>query len=130
MQSRPDLVGMVDGVLGFMRSDALKNPGPHAMHHARISINALELIKRELQLGPAADQEEHARLRALLGTDGSLEALNRLLCARIENGEIGLESDALRAHLWQTTMSRIAIDQPSYAGYRLAQEEGMPARSG
>ena len=88
MQSRPDLVGMVDGVLGFMRSDALKNPGPHAMHHARISINALELIKRELQLGPAADQEEHARLRALLGTDGSLEDLNRLLCARIENGEI------------------------------------------
>ena len=50
MQSRPDLIGMVDGVLGFMRSDALKNPGPHAAHHARISINALELIKREVQL--------------------------------------------------------------------------------
>ena len=130
MQSRPDLVGMVDGVLGFMRSDALKNPGPHAAHHARISINALELIKREVQLGSDADRDEHARLHALLGVDGSLEALNRMLCARIERGEIGLESDALRDHLWRTTMSRVAIDQPSYAGYRLALEEGMPARRG
>ena len=128
MQSRPDIVGLVDGVLGFMRSDALKNPGPHATHHARVTINALEVIKRELQLRSAADREEHERLRALLGVDGSLEDLDRLLCARIEKGEIGLESDALREHLWRTTMSRLAIDQPGYAGYKLALDEGMPKR--
>jgi hypothetical protein len=29
----------------------------------------------------------------------------------------------LREHLWETTLTKLAIDQPKYSGYRRALEE-------
>jgi hypothetical protein len=54
----------------------------------------------------------------LLGEQGDLETLNRRLCARIAAGEIGLSTPGLVDHLWQTTLDKLAIDQPNYAAYR------------
>jgi hypothetical protein len=37
---------------------------------------------------------------------------------RIRNGELDLQSEGLAEHLWQTTLAKMKIDQPNYAGYR------------
>jgi hypothetical protein len=49
---------------------------------------------------------------------GSLGELNRTLADRIAKGEIDLQTPGLADHLWQTTMDKLAVDQPSYASYK------------
>ena len=58
----------------------------------------------------------------LLGTQGSLGELNRALAERIASGEADLQTPGLAEHLWQTTMDKLAVDQPNYAAYRREME--------
>jgi hypothetical protein len=50
--------------------------------------------------------------------DGSLLELNRALADRIAKGEVDLETPGLAEHLWQTTMDKLAVDQPNYGSYK------------
>jgi hypothetical protein len=54
----------------------------------------------------------------LLGKQGSLGELNRVLADRIANGEVDLRTPGLADHLWQATMDKLAVDQPNYASYK------------
>ena len=75
---------------------------------------------REAQLAPASDAAELDRLVALLGRTGSLAELNAELAARLSDGRMSLETPDLKAHLWATSMAKLAVDQPGYASYRRA----------
>jgi hypothetical protein len=88
-----------------------------------VAANALEMMKRELDTAPAEDAAELARLEALLGHGGSLFELNVELCQRIEAGRIDLTTPGLKDHLWATTFAKLAVDQPTYGGYRAALAE-------
>ena len=57
-------------------------------------------------------------LARLLGEEGTLGELNRALAGRIAKGEADLQTPGLAAHLWQTTMDKLAVDQPNYASYK------------
>ena len=92
----------------------------HTAVHARVAANALAIAEREIAGGPAAADEELTRLRSLLGRDGSLDQLNRALAARIASGDISLETPGLAEHLKRTTLDKVAIDQPSYSGFKSA----------
>lgn len=50
--------------------------------------------------------------------DGSVTELNRALAERIAKGEADLATPGLAGHLWQTTMDKLAVDQPNYASYK------------
>jgi hypothetical protein len=82
-----------------------------------VAANALAIVARELEQGPAADAAETAGLRALLGHDGTPEELNRELCRRLRDGRIDLMDAALARHLVTSTLAKVAIDQPTYAGF-------------
>lgn len=125
MQDQPSAVELVDIVADFIRNHAMPQLQGHAAFHARVAANALDIVKRELQIAPKAGSEEHERLTKLLGRDGSIDDLNRDLCARIERGELTLETPGLADHLWAVTMTKLAIDQPNYSGYVRAREEMM-----
>jgi hypothetical protein len=57
-------------------------------------------------------------LSRLLGLQGSLAELNRVLADRIASGELDLQTAGLAEHLWQTTLDKLAVDQPNYASYK------------
>jgi hypothetical protein len=63
----------------------------------------------------------------LLGIDGALIDLNRVLSEKIAAGEVDLQTPGLAEHLWQTTMDKLAVDQPNYASYK--RELGNKQRS-
>jgi hypothetical protein len=50
--------------------------------------------------------------------EASLRELNRVLAERIAKGEVDLQTPDVAEHLWQTTMDKLAVDQPNYASYR------------
>jgi hypothetical protein len=60
----------------------------------------------------------------LLSVEGSLIDLNRALAGKIANGELDLQTPGLSEHLWQTTMDKVAVDQPNYASYKRVLENG------
>jgi len=71
-----------------------------------------------LTLAQESDAAEAARLKQLIGMDGALIDLNRALSEKIAKGEVDLQTPGLAEHLWQTTMEKLAVDQPNYASYK------------
>lgn len=123
MHDRPSSAQLVAAVRDFLEKVAQPELRGHSAFHARVAANALAIVERELALGAEQDAAERERLRALLGRDGALEAQNRELCRAIRAGEIGLDTPGLLEHLRATTLAKLAVDQPSYSGYRRALEK-------
>jgi hypothetical protein len=118
MQDEPTPTELIKAVADFLRNDIAPGITGHQAFKLRVGINALDLVTRQLALQPPSDTAEAARLAQLLGLQGSLGELNRALADRIANGEIDLQTPGLSDHLWQTTMDKLAVDQPNYASYR------------
>jgi hypothetical protein len=118
MQDPPTITEILDSTSAFLRDVAVPQLSGHAAFHARVAANALDLVKRELELRPAAERDEHARLASLLQQEGSLEELNAALSERIAAGAVDLTTAGLAEHLWATTLAKLAVDQPTYASYR------------
>jgi len=118
MQDQPTPAELVNAVADFLRNDVAPKLSGHTAFKLRVGLNALDLVVRQLTLEASGDVAELERLSKLLGTTGSLEDLNRLLSARIASGEVGFDTPGLAEHVWQTTMDKLAIDQPNYASYR------------
>jgi hypothetical protein len=118
MHQRPDPEDLLAAVAMYLREQALPQLPGHTAYLARVAANALDIVRRQLQLAPAADAAELQRLRQLLQIDGALDGLNRLLCERIATGELGLHTPGLAEHLWLTTLDKLAVDQPGYDSYR------------
>ena len=118
MQDEPTPEELVKAVADFLRNDISPVISGHNAFKLRVAINALDLVTRQLRLEEGSDAAELARLSKLLGKEGSLGELNRLLAKRIASGEADLQTPGLPEHLWQTTMDKLAVDQPNYGSYK------------
>ena len=118
MQDEPRPEELIKAVADFLRSDIAPVITGHNAFKLRVSINALDLVSRQLALEDGSDIAEAARLSQLLAMQGSLGELNRALADRIATGEVDLQTAGLADHLWQTTMDKLAVDQPNYASYK------------
>ena len=118
MQDEPTPTELIKAVADFLRHEITPVIKGHNAFKLRVGINALDLVARQLALEPDSDAAEAARLSRLLGMQGSLGELNRALADRIAKGEVDLQTPGLADHLWQTTMGKLAVDQPNYASYK------------
>jgi hypothetical protein len=118
MQDEPTPIELTKAVADFFRNDIAPVISGHNAFKLRVAINALDLVTRQLTLEQGSDRAEAARLTQLLGMEGSLLELNRALADRIAKGELDLQTPELAEHLWQTTMDKLAVDQPNYASYK------------
>jgi hypothetical protein len=118
MQDEPTPNELIKAVADFLRNEITPMIKGHNAFKLRVGINALDLVTRQLALEPVGDAAEAARLSQLLGMRGSLGELNRTLADRIAKGEMDLQTPGLSDHLWQTTMDKLAVDQPNYASYK------------
>ncbi|MCP3373990.1 DUF6285 domain-containing protein [Bradyrhizobium cajani] len=118
MQDEPTPIELTKSVADFLRNDITPLISGHQAFKLRVAINILDLVTRQLTQEEGGDAAEVERLRALLGTDGSVSELNRVLAERIAKGELDLATPGLAEHLWQTTMDKLAVDQPNYASYK------------
>ena len=118
MQDEPTPTELIKAVAEFLRNEIAPVVKGHNAFKLRVGINALDLVTRQLALEQGSDTAEAARLRQLLGMNGSLMEMNRELSSKIADGEIDLQTPGLPEHLWQTTMDKLAVDQPNYASYK------------
>jgi hypothetical protein len=118
MQDEPTPEELIRAVADFLRHEIAPGISGHNAFKLRVSVNALDLVTRQLALAQGSDAAEAVRLTQLLGEEGTLGELNRRLADRIANGEADLQTPGLAEHLWQTTMDKLAVDQPNYASYK------------
>ena len=118
MQDEPTPIELTKAVADFLRNDITPMISGHNAFKLRVAINALELVVRQLTLEGESDAAEAGRLAKLLGAQGQLLEQNRALAEKIGKGEFDLAMPGLSEHLWQTTLAKLAIDQPNYASYK------------
>ena len=118
MQDEPTPTELIKAVADFLRNEISPQIKGHNAFKLRVGINALDLVTRQLTQQQGNDAAESARLKQLLGAEGSLIDLNRALCEKIAAGEVDLQTSGLTEHLWQTTMDKLAVDQPNYGSYK------------
>ena len=123
MQDQPGPGEILAAVARFLKEEVAPATAGHTSFQARVAANALEMMRRQLDLAPAQEATEYERLKALLGADGSLIELNGQLASKIAAGELDLSTPGLTEHLWATTMAKLAVDQPTYAAYRASLAE-------
>jgi hypothetical protein len=126
MQDEPTPIELTSAVADFLRKEITPMISGHNAFKLRVAINILDLVTRQLTLAEGSDAREVERLTGLLGMKGSVMELNRVLAERIMKGEVDLGTPGLAEHLWQTTMDKLAVDQPNYASYKheLARDNG------
>jgi hypothetical protein len=125
---RPTVQELLRAVQTFLERDLLPELEGVKRFHARVSVNVLAIVQRELALEGVQRPAQHARLCALLGRDdvaptdpraldAAVEALEAALCTRIRDGfgEAGDERTRLLAHLRATSAERLAVSNPTYA---------------
>jgi hypothetical protein len=118
VQDEPTPTELIKAVADFLRNEIVPEIKGHNAFKLRVGINALDLVTRQLSLAEGGDAAELVRLKQLLGIDGALIDLNRELSEKIATGEVDLNTPGLAEHLWQTTMDKLAVDQPNYASYK------------
>jgi hypothetical protein len=111
------------GVARYLREEAGPALTGRLAFHARVAANAVDLVRRELALGPEAVSDATTRMKSLLGRNGTTAELEQALCEAIAGGKIDLNDPALVEHLWKTTLDTLAVEQPNYATYRRAAAE-------
>lgn len=105
---------MLATIRDYLEKEILPTLSGDKWFNVKVAVNLLATIERELRLGPAADEQERARLAALLGTSGTLEELNQALALAVREGAIALDDPALLEHLRQTTADALRINNPQW----------------
>lgn len=113
---QPSALEIIIAVREFIDKHAIPQLTGRTAFHARVAVNALAIVQRELDQGPAANTRELESLQALLNKQGSLHDLNVELCRRIREGEIDVLDPKLGKHLSEMTLAKVEIDQPNYSG--------------
>jgi hypothetical protein len=120
---------LVTSVRDYLRSDVMAATRGRIQFLARVASNALDIVLREIALGPTRRRREAERLQRVLGAEGELEALRWALVHGLRDGSIALDRPGLAESLRESVVNQVAIDQPTYSGFRTAIRGGASTRS-
>ena len=122
MIRNPSAVELLDAVARFIEQHAAPQLKDRDVFLARVAVNALATVKREIEAGAAAEAAATARLGTLLGREGDFETLNAALCEDLRVGRLDLAAPGLLEHLRLSAIDQARIDQPGYSGLKAALE--------
>jgi hypothetical protein len=114
---RPTAAELVDAVTEFLERDLQPSLEGRLAFHTRVAVNALRIVRREMDLGPELDAARRAGLRELLGDgpgDGALRDLEVELARRIRDGTLDDRRPELVAYLRATLRLQLDIVHPGY----------------
>ncbi|MEY2467817.1 MAG: hypothetical protein QOF21_515 [Actinomycetota bacterium] len=106
----PTAAELVEAVREFLERDVMTATEGRVQFHARVSINVLKMVERELQLG-VAQADVHAERLASLGV-----ASERELSDAIASGALDDRLDEVVAVVRATVADKLAVANPRYLG--------------
>jgi len=113
-KSMPESRILLKAAIKYLEEELMPTLRGYHRFQTRVTVNVLSTVRRELELRDAQAESERARLVAIVGHDGDVEALSRELAERIRSGAIPLDDPALRAHVRQSLADALAINNPKW----------------
>jgi Domain of unknown function (DUF6285) len=107
LHGRPTAGELVEAVIGFLRDEVSAELDARFSYQLRIAIHALEVVGRELELGPAQLARHQSRLAALGVPDDAA------LAAAIRAGRLP-DTPAVREALRADTRDRLLVANPKW----------------
>lgn len=115
MRTTPTAVDLLDVVAALLQEESTRSD----RFEFRVAATALAIVRRELQLGAAADSATQKRLSQILNDkEHSAVELERKLAELIAAGRITISTPGIMEYLWESTLAELSIDQPTYATYK------------
>ncbi len=105
---RPSAGELIESVREWLERDVLAATDSRLHYHARVAINALSIVERELVVGIDQSTAHHDRLQAL-GVADDTE-----LASAIRAGDLDDRMQEVRALVWQTVRDKLAVANPRY----------------
>jgi hypothetical protein len=122
VQDRPTAAELLHDIADLLEGDVLAALDGPLQHQVRVAGNLARIVERELELGRAADEREHALLRDLVGVDGSVAELSAIAAARLR----AASDDAFARAAWPVLVAiardKVAIVKPGHDDYDFAGE--------
>jgi len=113
-QDRPTATELVEAVREWIERDVLSATEGRLQFHARVAVNALNIVERELSTTGDRAAEERRRAAALLRFDAPARQLERAIAAGIRDGSLDDRIDAVRAHVRETVREKLLVANPGY----------------
>jgi len=104
----PSAAQLVEAVREWLERDVMTATSGRLQFHARVAVNVLAMVERELQVGPTQAAVHHDRL-AQLGCADDAE-----LARRIRDGELDDRLPEVRELVWATVRDKLAVANPKY----------------
>jgi len=120
LQDRPTAAELIEAVREFVERDVMERDQlpPRVAFHARVAVNVLAIVERELTLGPELDAAERERLATLLGHGGELDDLTTELARRIRDGSLDERRAAVVDHVRESVRAKLLVANPGYGQVR------------
>jgi hypothetical protein len=112
---RPTATELLESVAEFIEVKVIPGLDNATAFYSRVALNVLAIVSREVEQGGSFRAEEAERLMSLLSTSADLESMNKTLAEKISLGELDYSSAEVTDHLWETTLAKLAIDNPNYS---------------
>ena len=112
---------LLQSVRDFLRGEVTDRTEGRTRFLARVGSNSLDIVLRELELGPSHMAEQIRGLRNLFGSQEDFVKLQWRLVEGLRDGSMPLDAPGLEKYLRQSVFTQVAIDQPTYSGFLKAQ---------
>jgi hypothetical protein len=110
MHDLPTAAELVEAVREFLERDVMTATEGRVQFHARVAVNVLNMVQRELEQG-AAQADLHAQRLASLGVSSEQE-----LSEAIESGAFDGRLPEVVAVVRATVADKLAVANPKYGG--------------
>ncbi|MGB8860700.1 MAG: DUF6285 domain-containing protein [Ilumatobacteraceae bacterium] len=108
LHDMPSAEELVEAVREWLERDVIAGTTGRLQFHARVAVNVLAMVERELRLG--GDQAvAHAGRLEQLGCADDAE-----LAQRIRSGELDGRLEEVRAVVWADVRDKLAVANPKY----------------
>lgn len=104
----PTASQLVEAVREWLERDVLAGTSGRLQFHARVAINVLSMVEREMSLG-AKQSSDHASRLASLGVANDAE-----LAAAIRNGDLDGRLDEVIDVVRATVTDKLRVANPGY----------------
>lgn len=123
MHNQPSQKELIEAVKRFISDTAMPQLTGRAAFHARVALNVLDILARDIAKRAKYEEAELARLQEYVECYDpwiKLDDLNKMLCKKISNGEKTLDDERLIELLRENAIAQVRVDQPKYSGLKTA----------
>lgn len=113
-QSFPKASTLLSAAAKYLEEELLPTLTDYHRFQTRVTVNILNLIRRELELHEGQAASERQLLTELVGRDADLETLSMDLAKHIRSGAIALKNPTLRSFIRKSLSDALAINNPRW----------------